>query len=92
MSIKHDMGEYFLNQMMLVSLTSNTTNVTYRAGADNISEALEFTPDFSGFSVLCFVCRCLSFGLRILITPLVSSNLFSFILSNHAITHKTSDV
>jgi hypothetical protein len=60
----------------------DTTGATSRAGTAYHSETLEFTPGFSWVRltpslVLClyFVDRCLSFfDLRILITPVASSN------------------
>ena len=61
MSINMTWENYFLNQMMYVSFNNITTNVTYGAGDANTSRAPEFTTGFSGFCVLCFVDRCLSF-------------------------------
>jgi hypothetical protein len=80
---------YFLNQMMYVSLSNTTTDVTYGAGDANTSGAPEFTTGFSGFCALCFVDRCLSFfDLLIQIWPLfVSSNTSSFTDSFIRILH-----
>ena len=52
MSINMTWENYFLNQMMYVSLNNTTTDVTYGAGDTNTSGAPEFTTGFSGF-VLC---------------------------------------
>ena len=61
MSINITWENYFLNQMMYVSLNNTTTDVTYGAGDANTSGTPDFTTGFSGFCVLCFVDRCLSF-------------------------------
>jgi hypothetical protein len=62
MSINMTWENYFLNQMMYVSLNNTTTDVTYGAGDTNISGAPEFTTGFSEFCVM--FCRSLSVILR----------------------------
>jgi hypothetical protein len=49
MSINMTWENYFLNQMMYVSFSNTTTDVTYGAGDANTSGDPEFTTGFSGF-------------------------------------------
>ena len=78
----------FPYQMIFVSLNSNTTGVTSGAGITNPSGAPQFCVEFVllDFCFLCSVCvllfvffffwslYCLSFNLRLLISPLVSAS------------------
>ena len=62
MSINITWENYFLSQMMYVSLNNTTTDVTYGAGDANTSGTPEFTTNFSGLCVM--FCRSLSVILR----------------------------
>jgi hypothetical protein len=89
---------WFQYHMVLFAFHSNTTGVTSGARTANLSRAPEFNPFSVGFvmlnhyvCVLCFVDHCpyvffplycLSFHLRLLITPLVSSNFLWFIFKS----------
>ena len=94
MSINITWENYFLHQMMYVSLNNTTTDVTYGAGDANTSGTPEFTTGFSGFCVLCFVDRCLSFFDLLIQTSFCIFKPFfihSFIHSNPVFTHKTGN-